>query len=169
VGLLTPDLYHNSIAAIDLQALADQGVRTLLVDLDNTLVERNASEVPDSALTFARRVREVGMTACIISNNWHARVSAVADVLGFGLVSKALKPLPFAFLIAMRREGADRFRSVVVGDQLFTDILGGNMLGITTVLVSPLSDSDLPHTLLLRKFEARLLSGRSPIDRDPSL
>jgi HAD superfamily phosphatase (TIGR01668 family) len=164
VRLLTPDLYYSSVSAIDLSVLADRGVRTLLVDLDNTLVRRTISDVPDSALAFARSVRAAGMTACIVSNNWHARVSATADALGFGVVSKALKPLPFAFLVAMRREGVDASQTVVVGDQLFTDVLGGNLLGITTLLVSPLSASDLPHTLLLRRLEVRLLAGRTPVD-----
>jgi predicted HAD superfamily phosphohydrolase YqeG len=51
----------------------------------------------------------------------------------------------------------------VIGDQLFTDVLGGNLLGMTTVLVAPLSSSDLPHTLVLRQLEALVLRGREPV------
>ena len=99
---------------------------------------------------------------CLVSNNWHERVKHVADELGFDLVDKAIKPLPFAFRRALARVGAPAQETAVVGDQLFTDILGGNLLGMRTLLVCPLSSSDLPHTLFLRMLEARVLKGRCP-------
>jgi HAD superfamily phosphatase (TIGR01668 family) len=163
VPLLKPDLYYSAVGEVDLAALASSGVRWLLVDLDNTLLPRDTGELPPSAFEFADRVHEAGMDACLVSNNWHGRVSAVAAELGFDYVSKALKPLPFAFLTALDRMGGERHRAAVIGDQIFTDILGGNLLEMRTVLVSPLSRSDLPHTLLLRKLEARVLSKRAPI------
>ena len=87
----------------------------------------------------------------------------VAEELGFAIVPKALKPLPFAFRKAMRLMGSKAEGSAIVGDQLFTDVLGGKLTGITTVLVVPMSASDLPHTLLLRKLEHVLLAGRQPL------
>jgi HAD superfamily phosphatase (TIGR01668 family) len=161
---LQPDLYYDSIASVDLDALASRGVIALLVDLDNTLLPRDTSEFPPSSLAFAARVRDAGMTACLVSNNWHERVHSAACELGFDLVPRALKPLPFAFLAGLRRLGATRSQTAVIGDQVFTDIVGGNALGMLTVLVRPLSSSDLPHTLLLRTLEARVLGGRTPAD-----
>jgi HAD superfamily phosphatase (TIGR01668 family) len=160
--LLTPDLYVRSVGAIDLDALRSEGVLALLVDLDNTLLPRDTSEFTAEALAFADRVRDSGMRACLVSNNWHARVHSAAEELGFGLVPRALKPLPFAFHKALRLLGAAPCEAAVIGDQMFTDVLGGNLVGARTVLVSPLSATDLPHTLLLRKLEARILKGRGP-------
>jgi HAD superfamily phosphatase (TIGR01668 family) len=160
--LLKPDLYVRSVGAIDLDALRSEGVSALLVDLDNTLLPRDTSEFTPEALSFASRVRESGMRACLVSNNWHARVHSAAEELGFDLVPRALKPLPFAFRRALRLLGAAPGEAAVIGDQLFTDVLGGNLAGARTVLVSPLSATDLPHTLLLRKLEARILKGREP-------
>ena len=97
-----------------------------------------------------------------MSNNWHGRVHEVAEELGFELVAKAVKPLPFAFLRALKEVGSTRRRSAIVGDQMFTDVLGGKLLGIMTVLVEPLSHSDLPHTLALRHLERLLLAGKQP-------
>jgi predicted HAD superfamily phosphohydrolase YqeG len=65
-------------------------------------------------------------------------------------------------MAALRHAGAKRTEAAVVGDQLFTDILGGNMLGMRTVLVAPLSATDLPHTLFLRRLEALVLKDRVP-------
>lgn len=161
--MLSPDYYVESIETLDLAALRASGIDTLLVDLDNTLLPRNSGAVTEFARAWAAKTRELGFGVCIVSNNWHERVSSVADALGFELVAKALKPLPFAFLIALRRLGSRRGSAAVVGDQIFTDIAGAKLLGMTTVLVTPLSSSDLPHTLLLRRLERVVLAGREPV------
>ena len=160
---LSPDLYYHSIASVDLDELASRGITSLLVDLDNTLLPRDTSVLPPAALDFADRVRGAGMNACLVSNNWHERVHVAACELGFELVPRAVKPLPFAFRAGLRRLGAVTSRTAVIGDQMFTDILGGNALGMLTVLVRPLSSTDLPHTLLLRKLEDRVLGDRTPL------
>ncbi len=161
--LLRPDLYVRSVGAVDLGALRAEGVTALLVDLDNTLLPRDTSVFTREALDFAAGIREQGMRACLVSNNWHARVHSAAQELGFELVPRALKPLPFAFRKALRLLGATAGEAAVIGDQLFTDVLGGNLVGARTVLVCPLSATDLPHTLLLRKLEAGVLKGREPV------
>ena len=162
MAFLNPDLYYNSVRAIDLEVLARAGVRVLLLDLDNTVLPRDSNVVPDEMKEWAASLRERGFTVCLVSNNWHERVRHVAAELGFDLVDHAIKPLPFAFLRALRLEKATTKEAAVVGDQLFTDILGGNMLGMRTVLVAPLSQTDLPHTLLLRRLEALVLGERVP-------
>ena len=161
--MLGPDLYLRSVLDIDLDQLEAWGVDTLLMDLDNTLLPRDSSVVPSEIEQWARTLADKGVSVCLVSNNWHERVQEVAEELGFILVAKAVKPLPFAFLRALRKAGTTRKRSAIVGDQLFTDVLGGKLLGIKTILVLPLSASDLPHTLLLRHVERMLLAGRQPL------
>ena len=159
---LSPGSYLSSVHAVDLDDLTARGIRVLLLDLDNTLLPRDTNVVPDELKAWAAGLRDRGFSVCLVSNNWHERVHHVASELGFDLVDKAVKPLPFAFLAALRRAGAKRREAAVIGDQLFTDILGGNMLGMRTVLVSPLSATDLPHTLFLRRLEALVLKDRVP-------
>jgi HAD superfamily phosphatase (TIGR01668 family) len=162
VALLAPDHYLSSVHAIDLDALARDGIRVLLLDLDNTLLPRDTNVVPDELKAWAADLRRRDFKVCLVSNNWHERVHRVASELGFDLVDKAVKPLPFAFLAALRRENATAREAAVIGDQLFTDILGGKLLGMRTILVLPLSSTDLPHTLFLRRLEAIVLKGRMP-------
>ncbi|MBE0475785.1 MAG: YqeG family HAD IIIA-type phosphatase [Coriobacteriia bacterium] len=157
-----PDLYYTDVHAVDLDDLKSRGVRALLVDLDNTLLPRDSNAMTAELRAWARRLDAEGFRVCLVSNNWHGRVSAVAAELGFEIVPKALKPLPFAFRRAMTLLDASPAETAVVGDQLFTDILGGNALGLLTVLVQPLSSTDLPHTLALRLIEQRLLADRKP-------
>lgn len=157
-----PDIYASSVHAIDLDALSRDGIRVLLIDLDNTLLPRDTNVVPESLKAWAGDLHDRGFGVCLVSNNWHERVHHVASELGFDLVDKAVKPLPFAFWRALSLEKAEPREAAVIGDQLFTDILGGRLLGMRTVLVSPLSATDLPHTLLLRRLEALVLKGRTP-------
>lgn len=161
--MLNPDFYVQSVFGMDLDSLTARGVDTLLVDLDNTLLARNSGEITDEAREWVARAKAAGFRICLVSNNWHGRVSGVAGELGLALVAKAVKPLPFAFLLALRALGSDRRRAATIGDQLFTDVLGGKLLGMTTVMVIPLSSSDLPHTLVLRRLERIALAGRQPL------
>lgn len=163
IRLLTPDHYYGSVHAIDLRGLRAAGVTALLVDLDNTLLPRDTNVVDDGARAWVASARDAGLAVCFVSNNFHERVLRVADELGGCIVAKAVKPLPFAFRKALRMVGAAPAQAAVIGDQLFTDVLGGNLVGATTVLVAPLSATDLPHTLLLRRLEARVLAGRRPL------
>lgn len=161
--MLAPDYYYSSVHAIDLDALARSGVRALLLDMDNTLIPRDTNLVTDELKSWAAGLTERGFRVCLLSNNWHERVRVVARELGLDIVDHAVKPLPFAFLRARKRVGVRASQCAVVGDQLFTDILGGKLLGMRTVLVEPLSATDLPHTLLLRRLEALVLKRRSPL------
>ena len=161
--MLSPDLYLRSVNDIDLDELRSRGLDTLLVDLDNTLLPRDSAVVPDSAREWVQSLSAAGFKVCLVSNNWHQRVSEVAEELGLELVAKAVKPLPFAFLRALHLLGSKRSSAAVVGDQMFTDVVGGKLLGMATIMVLPLSESDLPHTLALRHVERVLLAGRQPL------
>lgn len=163
MALFRPDHYYASVRDIDLDALREAGVDTLLIDIDNTILPRDTGEMAEELSAWAGTLLGEGFQVCLVSNNWHAHVKRIADALGFCMVARALKPLPTGFLQALRMLGSTPHRTAVIGDQMFTDILGGNLLGLTTVLVPPLSESDLPHTLLLRRIERRLLAGRRPL------
>lgn len=165
MSILRPDYYYTNVHSVDLRMLADRGVEALLVDLDNTLLPRDSKDLPTQVVEWSDATRDAGFRVCLVSNNWHERVRAVAEPLGFALVAKALKPLPFAFRRALTLLDATPSRAAVIGDQLFTDVLGGNLVGATTVLVQPQSRTDLPHTLLLRKLEALIMAGREPSGR----
>jgi len=137
--------------------LVAQGVRGLIVDLDNTLVPRYESEPSDQLKDWLRGVSDAGLGVVIVSNNWTSRVGAIADELGVAVVKGAGKPLAKAFRQGMRVLGTRPEETAVIGDQLFTDVLGGNRLGLHTVLVVPLSEHEMVHTRILRKLEIRVL------------
>ena len=138
--VLSPALYYRDVFSIDLDALAAAGVDTLLVDIDNTVVPRDTGAIEPQFEAWFAKLLSRGFGVCLVSNNWHEHVKRIAEAFGVQMVPKALKPLPFGFLRGARLLGSRAGRTAVIGDQLFTDILGGNVLGMTTVLVAPLSE-----------------------------
>lgn len=163
MAFFAPDHYFTDVTRIDLPALRSEGIDTLLIDIDNTILPRDTGEMTEELTAWASKLLGEGFRVCLVSNNWHDHVKRIADALGFCMVPRALKPLPFGFLQAMRLVGSRPKSTAIIGDQMFTDMLGGNLLGLTTILVPPLSESDLWHTLMLRRIERRLLAGRRPL------
>lgn len=166
--LLVPAEFRPSIHAVDFQALRARGIRGLIVDLDNTLVEwRSPSPTPD-VHDWIRRARAAGLDVCIVSNGGSRRVEGFARRAGVGFVGAAGKPRRRGFLEALDRLGTLPSETAVVGDQLFTDILGGNRLGMYTILVAPVSSREFAGTRLVRKLERLVLrrlarAGQAPL------
>jgi HAD superfamily phosphatase (TIGR01668 family) len=105
--------------------------------------------------------RDRGFRIVMLSNNFSERVAAAGAQLGVATVPNALKPLPFGFLRALRLLGTARRATVVIGDQVFTDMLGGKLLGLRTVLTEPIVAHDFPLTRVLRMLE-RIFYKRTP-------
>ncbi len=152
----------TGVRAIDLDALKAEGVDSLLFDLDNTVSPHHSTTVVPEIREWLATLPGQGFSVCFVSNNWHDDVHERAAALGFPVVSKACKPLPAGIRKAMRLLGSEPGACAMIGDQLFTDILGGNCAGAVTVLVEPLTRVDLPHTRVLRWLEQRIMAGRSP-------
>lgn len=159
---LLPDFYFESLKEAKPSLIVQNGRRAVLIDLDNTLVPRNTQEVSEEIRNWIKRAREEGLSLCIVSNNWEGRVKKVAQELGLPLVAPAGKPRKKAFLKALAILGVEASEAAIIGDQLFTDVFGGNRLGLLTVLIKPLSSKELIHTRLLRLVEKRILSRIRP-------
>lgn len=148
--------------ALDLDALRDEGVKGLLIDIDNTVSPHHSMKVIPELREWLSRLPEAGFSVCFVSNNWHANLQERADALGFPVVGRACKPLMIGFHRGARLLGLPISACAVIGDQLFTDVLGGNLAGATCVLVQPLTADDLPHTRVLRRLERFIMGGRVP-------
>jgi HAD superfamily phosphatase (TIGR01668 family) len=155
--ILRPAEYHLSIFEIDLDQLRHKGFKAILLDLDNTLVRWNDPNPTPGLVAWLDRVRGMGFAVCIVSNNSGPRVSEFARKLGVPHVSKAGKPGRKGFLHAMTMLGVSPSETVVVGDQIFTDVLGGNWAGAYTILVVPIDRREFIGTRLVRTVERRVL------------
>ena len=154
MSLVRPWRRERAITDVDVDELAASGVRCVLFDRDNTVVPRDTGVAPESVMDWICRVREAGIALCMVSNNFHSQqVEASAAELGCAVVHHAMKPAPFAVRRALAIVGVDASEAVLVGDQVFTDVMAGNLAGVRTILVEPQSKSDLWYTHIFRVFE----------------
>ena len=156
-ALLRPTLLAPAVWSIDIEDLWRRGIRGVVLDLDNTISRWNEFQVLPPAREWIAQAQRRGMRLCIASNALRGgRVASVAEELGIACVPQAGKPLPRAYRRAMSVMNTDPASTCVVGDQVFTDIVGANWLGIATVLVEPVSSRESPHTRLIRLIERPL-------------
>jgi len=152
---------------IALDALWSQGVRGLIIDLDNTLLPYSADEVSPERCRWMTEAKRRGFALVILSNNFPPRVARIAAQLGIVGISSALKPLPFAFLRALAALGTPPRATRVIGDQVLTDILGGRLVGVAGILTDPLEPRDFLLTRVMRWVEEHLLL-RRPLQAPPT-
>lgn len=139
LGLITPYVYYEGICEIDIEELEKQGIKTLLFDADNTITTWNNPHVDEKVLAWFSELNKSSIKGCIISNNSAERLQGIADTFGLDYVAKARKPLPFGYKKAMAMMGSNKENTMMVGDQLFTDVLGANLAGIRAILLKPIS------------------------------
>ena len=163
MSFLQPDRYFSRVTKIDIDRdLLAQGLAHVLLDVDNTILTRDTHEVPRDVGLWLASARDAGIAFCLLSNNWHHGVYDLAGRYELPIVAKAVKPLPHGFLMAMGKIGGKRDDTVVIGDQLVTDVFGAHMVGLPAYMLQPLVEQDLPHTLLLRNFERIVMGEQRP-------
>ena len=162
MGLFTATRYVAKIQMIEVDWLVEQGVRCVLMDRDNTCVPRDSKVAPPEVLDWIDRVHAAGITTCVVSNNFHSKqVERSARELGSGVIHHAMKPAPFAVTNALRKMGVPAEEAILIGDQVYTDIIAGNLAGVRTILVRPQCTTDLWYTHIMRIGERMILHGRT--------
>ncbi|ADV65687.1 YqeG family HAD IIIA-type phosphatase [Deinococcus maricopensis] len=169
MSLLKPRLLIDDVIDITPELLRTHGLCGLLLDLDNTLIAYGSYEDRRELDAWVSDLHLAGMKLYLLSNALPERVRYWTGRLGFDGVGLASKPFPRAFRKAADAVGLKPEQMAMVGDQLFTDVLGGNLNGMFTIMVRPLADNALPHTKLARRIERLVLKryghawhGRAP-------
>lgn len=159
--MLRPDLRLDSFAQVTPDLLRGLGARFVLLDLDDTLVASDRDVMETGVSDAVGELIRAGMGVAILSNGTHERVMRIGKLLGVPGVALAGKPFAWAFRRALRLlPGAQPTNTAMVGDQLFTDVLGAKRAGLVTVLVRPLTKGKLPHTRFARRLERMFLEER---------
>lgn len=137
--LFRPIAYFEALALIkpaDLQAL---GYRLLLLDVDNTITTWNNQQLAPEVGQWFTQLSRYDLQACLLSNNSAERLQGLANHLGVAFYAKARKPLPAGYRHAIQQMGGQPARTLMLGDQLLTDILGASLAGLDSVLLRPIS------------------------------
>ncbi|MBQ9964425.1 MAG: YqeG family HAD IIIA-type phosphatase [Clostridia bacterium] len=162
---LTPTFYKNRITDITLQDLESRGIRGLLLDVDNTLTTHGSQVLSDDVREWLDRMKAAGIRMTVVSNSWEWRVKPFAEKIGLRHTSLSCKPSPIGFWRGVRRLGLKKSECAAIGDQVFTDIIGANLYGITCVQVMPIEmETGKPFLALKRRIEKRIYEKRKGQD-----
>lgn len=153
-----PDEHVKSILDIHPEDLKKRGIKGIITDLDNTLVEWDRPNATPELIKWFEQIKKHNILVTIVSNNNEIRVKEFADPLKIPFVFQARKPLVRAFNKALSQMGIKKEEAVVIGDQLLTDVLGGNRSGFHTILVVPVAQTDGFFTKFNRFAERRILN-----------
>ena len=153
-----PNDYVQSVFQIDIEKLANSGFKGIITDLDNTLVGWDVKTPTKEIQEWFKKANDLGLTITIVSNNNEKRVSVFSKDLDVDFIFKARKPMGRAFKKAIQHMNIKPEETVVIGDQMLTDVLGGNNNGLYTIMVVPVKKTDGFLTRLNRIIERRLLN-----------
>lgn len=161
MSLFFPTVYRHRITDVTVEDLRRMGAETVLLDVDNTLTTHDAPDLTDEVKAWLAQMQDEGFKLIIVSNNRAERVAPFADKIGLPYYAHARKPLPFGFHAAAKQMRCERKRCVVIGDQIFTDMLGANLAGMPSVLLEPIQlEVDQKFIVFKRKIERPLLNMR---------
>lgn len=151
-----PDDYVASTYVIPFEKLYEEGYRGLVFDIDNTLVPHGAP-ADERAVKLFQRLREIGFSTCLISNNQEPRVKPFAEKVESRFVCNAHKPSRKNYRRAMEIMGTDLANTIFVGDQLFTDVYGAKRTGMRNILVKPIYPKEEIQIVFKRYLEKVVL------------
>lgn len=151
-----PDYEVDSAYDIDYQSLYQEGKRSIIFDIDNTLVPHGAP-ADERAVALFDRLHELGYATLLLSNNKEPRVKSFARQVNSLYLFKAGKPGRAGYVKAMELLGTDQSSTLFVGDQLFTDVWGARRVGITSYLTRPIHPKEEIQIVLKRILERIVL------------
>jgi hypothetical protein len=162
-----PKLYVPTITEIKPGLLLDLGLKGVIFDLDNTIIRRDSDNALPEVRELILELRGEGLRMGIVSNNSRRRVGAIAAEMEMPFVHRAVKPFPGPFKRALELMGTSPQETALVGDQIFTDIFGGNLAGLFTILVVPMEGKEFWGTRLISRHLEKIVLAR--IKKDPEV
>lgn len=156
--LFIPDIKLERVTDINVELLEKFGIEALILDVDNTLSTHHGQILTDGLSEWLSYMKENGIKLTVLSNSKRKRVEPFAKKIDLAFISLGLKPLPFGYIRALKALGTYRKNTAIVGDQIFTDIIGGKAVGVRTVLLTPIKPEDGWSFKVRRKLEKKIIS-----------
>ncbi|AZO95699.1 YqeG family HAD IIIA-type phosphatase [Iocasia frigidifontis] len=153
INKLKPDQYYQDVFLIDFDLLKKQGIKGVICDIDNTIVPWSEEEILQEIIDWFSEIKDRGFQICLVSNGTAKRVNYFSEKLDLPAFGQAVKPAGKAFRKAQTVMALNSSEIVVIGDQLFTDVFGGNRMGFVTILVDPMNSREFFTTRIMRLLE----------------
>ncbi|GAC1387657.1 MAG: YqeG family HAD IIIA-type phosphatase [Vulcanimicrobiaceae bacterium] len=152
-GWVRPTSFAERVHLISLDLLEADGLQGIIVDLDNTLVGYRHAEPDEKISAWVHAAVRRGFRVAVVTNNATQWAHDVAANLGVPCIAQAGKPSPRGFLQALNVLKTEKSATVVIGDQVFTDVLGAKLFGMKVILTEPIVKREQWWMRLLRFFE----------------
>ena len=152
-----PEYYFKTFNEASADFLTSMGVKGIVLDVDNTLEPYENPLPGDHVKEWLAELREQGISAAIVSNNGGERINLFNSELGLPVYYKAKKPFKKNVLNAMKDMGTDKSNTILMGDQVFTDVWAAHNTGIRAILVPPIKDKTDVFTKFKRLLEKPIL------------
>ena len=139
MSLLKPTVALDKVTDITPELLHDMKIDAILLDVDNTLAPPSDKTPYEGVQQWIDEIKAAGFSVVICSNNFNKRIRPFSDSVGLDCVAMSFKPFPFGFNRAKKKLHEKPKAVVVIGDQIYTDILGANAAGMKSILLNPQS------------------------------
>ena len=153
-----PDYMYDSVHDIESDFFDKHNIRYAILDIDNTLVPYTVKTPTDEAIVFLKRLENEGIKYCFLSNNNKKRVELFNKDIGALFQSRARKPLLSGLKKVMTLLDAKEENTLLIGDQIFTDVWTGKRAGIKSMLVKPIEDKETLFFKFKRSLEKIVLN-----------
>lgn len=164
--LIKPKARFKRITEITPEFLKNRGISGLILDLDNTLTLHDAPIAECGIMEWLDTMKDSKIQMMIVSNNNYERVLPTANALNLPFVSNGKKPITTGFTRAKRLMGLNKKQIAVIGDQIFTDMICGNLSGMFTILVEPFEEEKHGFLHFKRVIQKRLFPERKIKNND---
>lgn len=151
-----PHIKLDGITDITVSMLKKRDIKALLLDVDNTMSTHHGTVLTDGLLEWLEEMKQNGIKTMVLSNSKKKRIEPFAKRIDQPFISLSCKPLPFGYLRGIKRLGVKRKNTAIVGDQIFTDVIGGNTVGVKTILLTPIKPEDGWSFKVRRRLEKKL-------------
>ena len=151
--MILPNEFAGKVQDINLEALRAKGIKLLIFDIDNTLIPRLAPEPDGDVLRWLEGVKQQGFLVCLMTNNNGKRIPQFNLSDNEFHIHHAMKPLKIKFKRILRHFDVNAEEVCMIGDQVFTDVLGANRMKIYSILVDRLQQYGGPVRRLMHEVE----------------
>lgn len=152
-----PDVYQKDVYSIDYKKLKSLGVKCLLFDFDNTIISKSNNKLTRKLKDLIENLKDRGFKVIIFSNASKTKIKPFKEYLEVDCAANSRKPCIKKFKMILKTFKYEENQVAIIGDQLLTDVLGGNRVGIYTILVDPIESSELIFTKINRFIEKLIM------------
>ena len=157
MNLLRPNIYQKDIFSINYENLKKKNIKNLLFDIDNTIVAGNLKSLDNKTIDLFNKLKQENFNIYIITNALKRRAKIFSEILDIKTYHFSMKPSPRNYNKIIKENNLNIKETAAIGDQIYTDVLGANKLGILSILVDPVSKHEFIITKINRVKERKLI------------